>query len=38
MEGEEFKVGLETIVQGEGGRGLETFPYRFVYLSHFFAS
>jgi len=25
MEGEEFKVGLETIVQGEGDRGLEPF-------------
>jgi len=37
-EGEEFRVGLETIVQGEGDKDLETVPYRFVYLNHFFAS
>ena len=37
-EGEEFRVGLEIIVQGERDKDLETAPYRSVYLNHFFAS
>ena len=35
-KGKKFRVGPETIVQGEGDKDLETVPYRFVYLNHFF--
>ena len=35
-KGKKFRVGPETIVQGEGDKDLETIPYRFVYLNHFF--
>jgi len=36
-KGKKFRVVPETIVQGEEDKDLETVPYRFVYLNHFFA-